>query len=516
MRLARAFAACGLALALSLSLGAGLVPLSALAQTTPVPPPPKPVCALRTSVLESYGPFATALPAGRAAAAHTTASAQAETDYARFDTALAATIAATAPGGEATLALVDLERLIDTLDACGQKLGWGTVMGQSRPALYAALQRNRKSLTDPVYAQRLLRSATAQAVLRDAGQGSVVDAAATQAAREKEERAVRMAQEAKERWAAFERSEADRLVREEQIRRGWRSNASAPPASANICDSHGVIAYASQAKDNNWLNLMDTEARSGCLRINDRRDGAFFAGLALGTEVTDEQLAHAAGQLFLCFSNSQARRYFDAAASVARANTQLLGLDIFSMGLTPVWTETTDAAGRRVVTIQCRADASMLGMDMTAMARELGGDQINFVRFELTGNRLRSVRHRVARSNTVSSQRGRDWATGTEGTTDTCDASLASAAKIGGDWTRQGWAVSQRLPYRFTNSNGVQRSDQWVVLRRGTLSADIWNVSYSAPVLGENGNCFGGIVEHFVTLTAERPARIKAGVPLSF
>lgn len=490
---------------LAMLAAAGMAAPMAVAQPAPAPvPPPTPVCALRTSVLESYGPFAAALPAGRAAAAHTAVSATAKADYARFDAALASAITATAPGGEATLALVDLERVIDTLDACGQKLGWGAVMGQSRPALYAAFQRNRKSLSDPVYAQRLLRSVTAQAVLRDAGQGKVIESAVDIAARQKEERAIAARQE-----------EAERRQRAEYARTAWRSNASAPPPGSNFCEG-GSAPETGRGRDTSWLTLIDSEVQSGCQRINPRRDGAYYAGLALGTEVTDEQLAHAAGQLFLCFSNSQARRYFNAAASAARANAELLGLDVFSMGLTPVWTETTDATGRRVVTIQCRADASMLGMDMTAMARDMAGEQVNYVRFELTGNRLRSVRHRVAVSNTVSSQTGRDWATGTQGTTTTCDATLASAATIGSDWTREGWAISQRLPYRFTNANGAQRSDQWVVLRRGTLSADIWNVSYRAPVLGENGNCYGGVIEKFVTLTAERPARIKAGTPLAF
>jgi hypothetical protein len=227
-------------------------------------------------------------------------------------------------------------------------------------------------------------------------------------------------------------------------------------------------------------------------------------------------LAHGAGQLFLCFSNSQLRRVFDSVIGAAKAGAEVFGQGLFNMGLTPVWTETTNAAGRRVVTIECQVNMGMLGMDMSAMARSMGIDQRNFVQFELTGNRLRSVRHRLWISNVVRSETKRDWIMGTEGTSTTCDASLASAAGVANVWAGRQWAISQRLPYRFTNPSGQQRSDQWVVLRRGSLTADIWNVSYNAPVLGENGNCFGGIVEHFVTLTAERPARIKAGSPLAF
>ncbi len=485
------------------------------AQPAP-PPPPKPICALRLSVLESFPAFAPALPQARAALVHTALSAQAQADYARFDTALAGTIAATAPGSDATLALVDLERLIDTLDTCGQKLGWGAVMQQSRPALYAALSRNRKTLTDPVYAQRLLRSATAQAVLRDNGQGNVVVAAVDIAARQKEEQAAIARAEAAERA----RLAAERRQLEDAARLAWSNNPGAATASALLCNTSGAAAYAGRPKDTAWLALMDNEAQAGCKRLDDRKDGSYYLGVPMGGEVTDEQLAHAAGKVFLCFSNSRARQAWNAAVSAGRAVGQPLGEGALALGLNPTWNEGANAAGRRVVTIGCDPTFSMLGLDMTGMTRDFmnatGIDRRSFIQFELSGNRLRSVRLRKWIDNTESSRTETDWIYGGSSTTTICDAARASAAAIGSDWTRDSWAISQRLPYRFANPNGAQRSDQWMVLRRGTLSADIWNVTYNAPVLGENGNCFGGIVEHFVTLTAERPSRIKAGVPPAF
>lgn len=492
------------------------LPLAAQIQA----PAPTPICALRTSVLESYGPFTGALRAGREAAAHTSASSQAKAAYARFDATLSATIAGTAPGAEATLALVDLERLVDTLDNCGTKLGWGKIMVQSRPALADALRRNRATLTHPDYAPRMLRSAMAQAVLREDGQGAVVDQAAALAERQREERAIIARQEAIDRRLAFERSEADRLQREELIRRGWRTNASAPAAGANFCDSHGIIAYANAAKDANWLSLMDTEARSGCVRISNRRDGPYYLGLALGTEVTDEQLAHATGRLFLCFSSPEAPQGLEVAINGARALGELFGGGAMGSGLKPSWTESTNSAGRRIVTVGCEIELNVLGVDLAGAGRDMvaasGVDQRSFVQFELTGSRLNSVRYRAWIPNVVESKTRRDRLTGSENTSTVCDADLARAGAIGNQWTQSQWAISQRLPYRFTNPGGAARNGDWMVLRRGTLAADIWNVSYDAPVLGEYGNCYGGIVEHLVTLNAERAARIKAGVPPVF
>ncbi|MGL3822906.1 CHAT domain-containing protein [Sphingopyxis sp. R3-92] len=128
-------------------------------------------------------------------------------------------------------------------------------------------------------------------------------------------------------------------------------------------------------------------------RLSDRTDGPYFMGLALGTSVTDEQLAHAAGRALMCLSTSNEKQLLD---NIGQLTDQLFTSSIGETGMRaqPVWSERIGARGR-IVQIRCDLTMTLFGIDLhqaqQALAGGLEADASSFVEYELVKPALLDV-----------------------------------------------------------------------------------------------------------------------------
>ncbi|ALH79266.1 hypothetical protein AN936_02415 [Sphingopyxis macrogoltabida] len=512
---------------------------SAFAQTA-APTPLAAACRVRVTVLENYSPFRPAVAAGNKLLA-AAASGDVRVPLATFDRALAAALD-TVPSEEAAVfALTDAERIVEMIERCADASGTPRdKAARAAMSLEAAYRRNLATMQRSDFAERLLRSPRAKAVLLSSSGGEAVMAdaqaikAANSAARREallaefqraEERRARIEAEWREKEArlAAENAERRRLI-EAPIRASeaiWRAGASAPAAGAQLCADDRIHGYAGRRKDADWMMLIEAEI-GRCARISDRTDGSFFMGLALGTTVTDEQLAHAAGRALMCLSTSNEKQLLD---NIGQLTDQLFTSSIGKTGMRaqPVWSERTGARGR-IVQIRCDLTMTLFGIDFhqaqQALAGGLEADASSFVEYELANGVLSAVRTHFVLSGT---SRTENWS---NDTTHYCDASLSQADAVaamqrGGGWKQLGvrpWTYAIRNDALTRALVGPQSSGvgSWFTMQRGAVVLDIYNTRYSGPILGENGNCGGGAVDRFAMLAPVRAKRVQVGTPIAW
>lgn len=482
--------------------------------------PPSGQCSVRISVLQSYAPLSSAM---QAATKLNASPLTIRSDLLAFDTALAGALANVPNEEEAAYALTDVERLVEAIESCAPAMGLsGQAVGQSATALDAAYLRNATHMVSPDFANRLLRSPRAQKVLRALNQNGAIDKA--QAAKDAKVAQIREQQAAKaaiayEQYALANPADVDiasitspRIL---EIERAWRSNASAPGSGA--CGNVISAGYLNKPRDKDWLGLMEAEIGK-CKRISDKRDGPYFMGLALGTSVTDEQLAHASGRQLICFSDSAGERLLDATNQAVERIYAAGGLGGTGAQAIPSWSERRTGV-RRIVQIRCDISLKILGFDLNPMQQSLATsmqvDTSSYVEFELVGQKLTAIKSHLVLGNEVK----RD--TGSSGTTHLCDATLAQADTVAGSYRAAGWTLSAKLPWNYMMKNDAMTkilagsespgTGSWYTLKRGTVVIDLFNTRYRAPVLGDNGNCNGGTVEEYAMLAATRIGRILPG-----
>lgn len=512
---------------------------SAFAQTA-APSPLAAACRVRVSVLESYSPFRPAVAAGNRLLA-AAANGDVRGPLATFDRALAAALD-TVPSEEAAVfALTDAERTVEMIEKCADASGTPRdKAARAATSLEAAYRRNLATMQRSDFAERLLRSPRAKAVLLSSSGGEAVMAdaqaikAANSAARREallaefqraEERRARIEAEWREKEArlAAENAERRRLI-EAPIRASeatWRAGASAPAAGAPLCTDDRIHGYAGRRKDADWMMLIEAEI-GRCARISDRTDGPYFMGLALGTSVTDEQLAHAAGRALMCLSTSNEKQLLD---NIGQLTDQLFTSSIGETGMRaqPVWSERIGARGR-IVQIRCDLTMTLFGIDLhqaqQALAGGLEADASSFVEYELVNGALTAVRTHFVLSGT---SRTENWS---NDTTHYCDAALSQADAVaamqrGGGWKQLGvrpWTYAIRNDAFTSALVGPQSrgAGRWFTMQRGAVVLDVYNTRYSGPILGENGNCGGGAVDRFAMLAPVRAKRVQVGTPIAW
>ena len=523
-----------------LLLGLGALLFSPAHAQTVAPSPLAAACRVRVSVLENYGPFQSAVPAGNKLLA-AAASGDARGALGPFDRALAAALDSVPDEESAVYALTDAERIVEMIEKCADASGTAREkVTRAAAALEAAYRRNLSTMQRSDFAERLLRSPRAKAVLLSSSGGASVmaDAKATSAAnnearrqallaeiRRAEERRARIEAEwrEKELRLAAEYAEKRRLV-EAPIRAAeaiWRAGASAPAANARLCTDDRVHGYSGRRKDADWVMLMEAEI-GRCARISDRSDGPYFMGLALGTAVTDEQLAHAAGRALVCLSTGDDKQMLD---NMGRLTDQLFTSTLGKTGIRaqPVWSERAGSRGR-IVQIRCDLTMTVFGIDLhqaqQALAGSFDADASSFVEYELVGGMLSAVRTHFVLSGTSRTER---W---TNDTTHYCDASLSQADAVAAMQRSGGWKQLDARPWTYAIRNDAIMSalvrpqskgtGRWFTMQRGAVVLDIYNTRYSAPILGENGNCGGGAVDRFAMLAPPRAKRVQAGTPIGW
>ncbi|MBE1528952.1 hypothetical protein GGC65_003408 [Sphingopyxis sp. OAS728] len=394
---------------------------------------------MRVSVLENYSPFRPAVVAGNKLLA-AAASGDVRGPLVTFDRALAAVLD-TVPNEEAAVfALTDAERIVEMIEKCADASGTPRdKVARAAMSLEAAYRRNLATMQRSDFAERLLRAPRAKAVLLSSSGGEAVmaDAQAIKAAnsaarreallaqfRRAEERRARIEAEWREKEArlAAENAEKRRLI-EAPIRAAeaiWRAGPSAPAAGAQLCADDRIHSYAGRRKDADWMMLIEAEI-GRCARISDRTDRSYFMGLALGTAVTDEQLAHAAGRALMCLSTSYEKQLLD---NMGQLTDQLFTSSIGRTGMRaqPVWSERAGARGR-IVQVRCDLTLTLFGIDFHQVQQALAGgleaDASSFVEYELANGVLGAVRTHFVLSGT---SRTENWS---NDTTHYCDASLS-------------------------------------------------------------------------------------------
>ncbi len=513
--------------------------LPANAQTAPANPLAV-ACRVRVSVLETYAPFASAVPAGQKLLA-AAAGGDVRAALPAFDRALASALDGVPNEEAAVFALTDAERIVEMIEKCADASGLSRERAsRAATSLEAAYRRNIVTMRRSDFAERLLRSPRAKAVLLGSADGEAVmaDAQAIKAANNEARRKALLAefQRREERRALIEaewRAKEQRLAAENAERRRiieapirametiWRTGASAPPAGSALCTDDRVHGYAGRRKDGDWMMLMEAEV-GRCARISSRTDGPYFMGLALGTAVTDEQLAHAAGRALVCLSTSDGKQLLD---NMGRLTDQLFSSTLGTTGMRvqPVWSERGSGA-RRIVQIRCDLTMTLFGIDLHQMQQALAGgldaDASSFVEYEFAGGVLTAIRSHFVLSNTARTE---NWS---QDMTHYCDASLSQAEAIAAMQRVGGWRQLGVRPWTYAIRNDAltsalvgprsQGSGRWFTMQRGAVVLDIYNTRYSAPILGENGNCGGGAVDRFAMLALVRAKRVTPGTPVGW
>lgn len=495
-------------------------------------------CRVRTSVLQNYAPFQSAVPAGEKLLAATNEK-DARGPVVAFDRALAGSLDNVPNEEAAVFALTDAERIIEMIMKCADATGVSRdKTARAAASLDAAYHRNLTTMQRPDFAERLLRSPRARAVLLSVkgGDAVVTEAQAVQAAnnearrqarlaeaRAAEQRRVRIEAEWQERERQIAAADAERRrVIEAPIRaheKIWRANMSAPPSSATLCNDNRIYGYSGRPKDADWLMLMEAEVGK-CARISDRNDGPFFMGLALGTPVSDEQLAHASGRALICLSTSDGKQLLD---SMSRLTDQLYSETLGKTGMRaqPVWSERM-AGNRRIVQVKCDLTMTIFGIDLHKYQQALAGgldiDGSSFVEYELVGGILSIIRTHLVLSNTVRTD------ISDSGQTSYCDNILSQADSVAAMQRAGGWHQNSMRSWTYMMKNNAlagalagpqsRGNGRWYTMQRGSVLLDIYNTRYTSPSLGKNGDCGGGAVDRFAMLAATRARRVQAGTSI--
>jgi hypothetical protein len=145
-----------------LLLGLGALLFSPGHAQTVAPSPLAAACRVRVSVLENYGPFQSAVPAGNKLLA-AAASGDARGALGPFDRALAAALDSVPDEESAVFALTDAERIVEMIEKCADASSTAREkVTRAAAALEEAYRRNISTMQRSDFAERLLRSAARQ------------------------------------------------------------------------------------------------------------------------------------------------------------------------------------------------------------------------------------------------------------------------------------------------------------------------------------------------------------------
>lgn len=501
-------------------------PLAAKSVAQPVAP--STFCRVRISMLQSYGPLQAIIPDAEKLNAEGVGGTARRDTLRVIDRDFAKALVQFPANDEAAFALTDVERMVEGLERCADASGVArSEISSAGPALEAAYRRNGATMLRPDFAERLLRSPRAVAVLKQDKRTDVL--ASAESVRDANVEARRQVQIARAKATAerdaiarAEVAEAERVAQAkvQALEDVWRHNPSAP--SSNACSNTLAASHFGRSRDAAWLALLEKEIGQ-CQRVSDRRDTVFYMGLALGTAVSDEQLVHASGRALACFSDSAAKRLFDGTNRGLDQIYAMGGYGSTGLRLVPEWTE-RQTGNRRIVQIRCDVTMSLFGIDLTPMQRRMANamdaDSSSYLEYELVGGRLLAIRTHLVLSNEVKRE------SGSFGTTMTCNERDGQADSVADGFRASGWRQLARLPWRYTMKNdrltavfagpeSVQDGN-WYTFQRGSVVIDIYNTRYRPPVLGENGTCNGGSVDEFAMLAPARVGRVKPGTSVAW
>jgi hypothetical protein len=111
-------------------------------------------------------------------------------------------------------------------------------------------------------------------------------------------------------------------------------------------------------------------------------------------------------------------------------------------------------------------------------------------------------------------------------TTMTCDGGLAKTDTGASEYIASGWRRLAVRPWSYRMRNDAitgifigtksLRSGSWFTLQRGSVFLDLYNCAYNAPVIGKDGECYGGAIEYYAMLAPAHAARVKPGTGVNW